>query len=454
MTDRIDDRAAAARLAALAAEGCDEARALISRRNLLGVGAGLFSWGMLPKYASAATGDPRLLVVVLRGGMDGLSVVVPYGDPSYASARGKLALTKASTLDIDGFFGLNPSLKTLSAAFAAGEGAAVQAVCTPLRNRSHFDCQDNLENGMPGATVTAATGWLNRLLAALPTSAPIRIRGALEIGDAPLILRGPAPVLGWSPTWFQAADDATVATVYANYRRVDPALAAVFNAGIRTDRLARKAGGTYDGLSDLRKSFRGAANLMKAAAGPRISVLSVGGWDTHADEGTATGQLADRLADLDQGLADFQTALGAGIWAETVVVMVTEFGRTIAVNGTDGADHGVGTVALLAGGAIAGGKVHGKWPGLAKADQFEDGNLAPTTDLRAVFKGILQDHLGVPKTLLDTTIFPSSAAIKPMAGLIAAPAPKAAVATATGVAPLRTDSPIGRWRAGLPASGG
>ncbi len=454
MADRHDDTPTGARIAALAAEGCEESRALLSRRGLLGISAGLFTWGAMPRWASAASGDPRLLVVVLRGGMDGLSVVVPHGDKHYAGARGSLAIPRSELLDVDGFFGLHPALKTLSAGFAAKEATAVHAVCTPLRNRSHFDCQDNLENGMPGVATATATGWLNRLLSTLPAGDPIRMKGALEIGDSPLILRGPAPVLGWSPTWFWPAETATVDAVLANYRRVDPEMAAVFAAGIRTDRLARKAGGDYDNLSELRQGFIGAGRLMRAAAGPRISVLSINDWDTHADEGGATGGLADRLADLDRGLADFKSTIGAAAWAQTVVLFVTEFGRTVAVNGTAGSDHGVATAALLAGGAVAGGRVRGAWPGLAKTDLFEDGNLAPTTDLRAVFKGVLQDHLGVPRSLLDTKIFPASAKVRPMAGLVKAPAaPKSADASADAV-PVSLTSPIGRWRVGLPASGG
>lgn len=147
--------------------------------------------------------------------------------------------------------------------------------------------------------------------------------------------------------------------------------------------------------------------------------------------------------------------MGATVWAQTAVVIVTEFGRTVAANGTVGSDHGVATVTLLAGGAVAGGKVKAKWPGLAASKLFEDGNLAPTTDLRAVFKGILQDHLGVGRTLLDTTIFPSSSSVAPLTGLIKAPAAAPTVASASSeVAPLRPDSAIGRWRAGLAAGRG
>lgn len=455
MTHDRESDPAVAHLRASAAAGCEEARLLLSRRNVLGLSAGLFSWAMQPQWASAASTDPRLLVVVLRGGADGLSIVAPYGDPAYASARGALAMTKSQLIDVDGFFGLHPALKNFGAMFKAGQGSAVHATCTPLRNRSHFDCQDNLEAGLPGMVGANPTGWINRLLSALPASAPVRTHGALEIGDAPLILRGPAPVLGWSPTWYDPAAATTVAAAQANYDAIDPAYGRVFAAGIKTDRLARQSGGSLDGLGGLRLAFTGAGRLLAAAAGPRIAVVSAEGWDTHADEGGVTGYIADALTELDTALGDFKTAVGTAVWAQTVVVIVTEFGRTVAINGTHGADHGVGTVALLAGGAVAGGKVHAKWPGLAPAKLYEDGNLAPTTDLRAVFKGVLQDHLGVARSLLDATIFPSSSAIAPSTGLIRSPsASTAAAASAMASAPLRPPSPIGLWRAGLGANGG
>lgn len=434
------------------AEGCAEARVGLSRRGVLGLGAGLYAWAMQPRLASAATTDPRLLVVVLRGGADGLSIVAPYGDPAYAKARGELAMTKAQLTVADSVFGLHPALKNFGAMFKAGEAGAIQATCTPLRNRSHFDCQDNLETGLPGLAGTTPTGWINRLLSELPAAAPVRTHGALQIGDAPLIMRGPAPVLGWSPTWFDPAWATTVAAAQANYDAIDPAYASVFAAGIKTDRLARSAGGSLSGLSGLRLAFTGAGRLLKASAGPRIAVVSAEGWDTHADEGGTTGYIAGALGELDTALGDFKAAIGPTNWARTVVVMVTEFGRTVAVNGTHGSDHGVATVTLLAGGAVAGGKVLGKWPGLAPSQLFEDGNLRPTTDLRAVFKGILQDHLGVGRTLLDTRIFPDSAAVKPFAGLVKAPS--SALPAGTSSVSAEPLSPIGRWRAGLTASAG
>lgn len=208
------------RLRHAACEGCAESRLLISRRSMLGVTAGLFSWGFMPHFAEAASAghDPRLLVVVLRGGMDGISTVVPFGDSHYVSMRGDIAIPAASTIKLNSFFGLHPALSSFGSYYKAGSAAVVHATCVPLHSRSHFDGQDNLENGLPGLAANA-TGWLNRLLTALPAGAPIKSKGAIQIGDAPLILRGPAPVLGWSPTWFSHVTDPTLYLIRSLYRR-------------------------------------------------------------------------------------------------------------------------------------------------------------------------------------------------------------------------------------------
>lgn len=431
-----------------AAEGCAESRALMTRRAMLGVSAGLFSWAYMPRYAEAAKNDPRLLVVVLRGGMDGINVCVPFGDNHYTAMRGSIAIPAKSTIRLDGLFGLHPALVNFGKMFMAREAAVVHACCIPLRSRSHFDGQDNLENGMPGTAVANATGWLNRLLTALPAGAPIKAAGAVGINDAPLILRGPAPVLGWSSTWFAKVQDPTLNLVRTLYQERDRAMYDMLNSGLRADALASKVGKDNANVSSLRKAFRGAGALIAAAAGPRIAVLSVGGWDTHADEGGAQGQLAGVLGELDLGLADFKTAVGAA-WPNTVVVLATEFGRTVHVNGNNGTDHGVGTVALLAGGAVNGGKVFGDWPGIAQARLLDGSDLRATTDLRSVFKGILRDHIGVGTNLLNTSIFPSSAKDAPPLGRLikqqASPAMVAEVAS-SNIVPARAVPPIARYR--------
>ena len=292
----------------------------------------------------------------------------------------------------------------------------MHATCVPFHNRSHFDGQDNLENGLPGFAVNS-TGWLNRLLAALPAGTPIKAKGAIEVGRSPLILRGPAPILGWSPWVFSHLEDPILYLIRSLYKERDPALLSNLDRGLKADALAE--GLNLDAGPDtvLVKSFRGAGRLVAAPTGPRIAVISVDGWDTHISQGFVDGKLPSLLGELDIGLGAFKTAAGSA-WAQTVVVMVTEFGRTVRANGDRGTDHGIATVALLAGGAVKGGKVIADWPGLAPANLYEGRDLRPTTDLRSVFKGVLRDHLGVPQTIIKTTVFPDSGIAPPLNGLI------------------------------------
>lgn len=436
---------------ARAAEGCRDSRILISRRAALGITAGLFSSAFMPKWAEAASADPRLLLVVLRGGMDGINTVIPHGDPAYAGMRGAIAISKAQSIPLDSFFSLNLALPTFGAMFRAGEAAVVHAACVPLRTRSHFDCQDNLENGLPDLG-SNSTGWMNRLLTALPQGSPIVSQGAIQIGEAPLVLRGPAPVLGWSPTWFQHVSAEATANIMAMLERSDPAMAGALARGLKADALAEAVGsGQDENVSTFRRSFRGAGRLLAADDGPRMAVLSVDNFDTHSQQGVTGGYLFDALSELDTALGEFKDTVGT-VWDQTVVVMVTEFGRTVHVNGDRGTDHGVGTVALLAGGAVAGGRVVADWPGIAETQLYEESDLTPTTDLRAVFKGVLADHIGVPQSILDTTIFPDSAAVAPLGGLVKSSSAAAAASRFGGttgfrLAALRPPSPIARFRA-------
>lgn len=449
MSDETPPTDADIHLACAAAEGCAESRLLMTRRAMLGMSFGLYSWAFMPRYAEAATeatSDPRLLVVVLRGGMDGLSTVVPVGDRHYVSMRGDIAIPKSATIKLNSLFGLHPALKNFGRMYQAGDASVVHATCVPLRNRSHFDTQDNLENGLPDRA-SNTTGWLNRMLTALPKGRPIVANGAIQIGEAPLILRGPAPVLGWSPAPYAHLKDPTLYMVRTLYRERDPELLDVLDMGIKADQLAEGVDQDDGDISSLRKAFRGAARLVAAPKGPRIAVLSVGGWDTHADQGGATGVFANVLGELDDGIADFRKECG-NVWGQTVMLLVTEFGRTVRVNGDRGTDHGVGTVALLAGGAVNGKRVHGDWPGLAPAKLFEGNDLRATTDLRSVFKGILQDHIGVPSRLLDTVIFPESARVAPMRGLVRAARRTSEAEAPAARVPSREEPAIARYRRG------
>ena len=392
-----------------AADGCEQSKMLISRRALMGVSASLFTWAYMPRLSQAATGqDPRLLIVILRGGMDGLNVVVPTFD-NYWSARGSAALEEAEIAYLDGHYSINRKLPNFAAMYALREAAFVHAIAPPLRIRSHFQCQYNLESGNNSSETRAGeTGWLNRLLGVLPQGSPVKTRG-LSVGSAPLIMAGLQPVLAWAPGPSPRSDDFN-AVLQGMYDKTDTTLAGLLATGLRTDDLANPA--KVGGLSTLQKAFVGAANLMASPTGPRIAALSIEGWDTHSSQDIV---LNTRLTELNDSLQRFKDTIGAA-WSNTVVACVTEFGRTVKPNGTDGTDHGTGTVGLLAGGALAGGKAFGEWPGLSSLLDGRD--LQAPNDLRSLFKGLAADHLGVSKTVLDNTVFPESVNVPAMKGLI------------------------------------
>ena len=391
-----------------------------SRRALLLGGASFAAWAYLPKFARAADGrDPRLIVVILRGALDGLATVAPVGDPDYAALHGSIALNPdgahAATM-LDSFFALHPSMPEFARMYRQNHAAVIHAVATPYRDRSHFDGQDVLESGFAGPG-RVQSGWLNRALEGLPRGE--RVMGALAVGPTtPLVLRGAAPTVGWSPVALPQADDDTAARLLELYRHRDPQLAKALTQGLQLDKVAQGDDmRPKPGINGMRVVARGAAKLMVADDGPRIAALAFDGWDTHANEGGPVGRLAQLLAGLDGALAEFESGLGTH-WRDTAVVVATEFGRTVRINGTEGTDHGTGTIALLAGGAIRGGRVIANWPSLRPASLYEGRDLAPTTDLRVVIKGVLADHLGLSERVLAETVFPDSATARPMKGLI------------------------------------
>ncbi len=392
---------------------------LLSRRAaLLGV-AGAVSLGRASVAVAAAPGEQRLVVVLLRGALDGLSAVVPYGDGALAGLRGALVPPEPGRedglLDLGGFFGLHPVMGGLHGMFASGEALAVHAVAGSWRNRSHFEAQDWMEFG---AEQRLDSGWLNRVAAALRHGAgsPPGMGGAsaLAVGSLlPVLLRGPAPVGNWLPPSFQApAPDlyARIAALHAGDAVTGPAVA----AGMRERGFAGATLGPRDRSPD-RFGFpalaAAAGKLLAAADGPRLAAMEIGGWDTHANQ---ADRLQGPLRQLDAGLVALRDALGPA-WRRSVVLVMTEFGRTVRVNGTRGTDHGTGTVAFVLGGGVAGGRVRGDWPGLAEL--FEGRDLAPTTDLRSLAKGVLAQHLGLGPAAL-AQVFPDSSAAVPMAGLL------------------------------------
>jgi uncharacterized protein (DUF1501 family) len=390
-------------------------------------------------FASAPT-DARFVFVLLRGAMDGLSAVPPVGDPDYAGLRGQIALARSgegAALPLDGPFALHPALTFLHRSYAAKELAVLHAVASPYRERSHFDAQNVLESGElrpQGST----SGWMNRALTALPARKS-REAGVALGANVPLAMRGPAEVASWSPTKIAALEESTLARVTDLYAR-DPLLSRRLADALESDAIASEAqaaaaaeegdapmtnGNVVERDAKEKRNYnaryvetaRAAAGFLKRDDGPRVAMFDTTGWDTHANEGGAQGQLALRLRGLDAALAALKESLGP-VWRSTVVLVATEFGRTAAINGTRGTDHGTGAAAFLLGGAVAGGRVLADWPGLSRAKLLDSRDLKPTRDLRTVMKGVLRDHLGVPAAALDGSVFPGSATARPMDGLI------------------------------------
>ncbi|MBV9518911.1 MAG: DUF1501 domain-containing protein [Hyphomicrobiales bacterium] len=398
-----------------------------SRRAVLGASGALFAWAFMPRYAKAARGrDARFVTIILRGALDGLTAVPPLGDPDYEALRQSIALHSEganAALPLDGFFALHPSMPNFARLFQAGQACVVHASATPYRDRSHFDGQDVLESGyeMPGKI---DSGWLNRMLIGLPKGEKVAPGAAeraigLAVGaNAPLVIRGSAPVLGWAPALLPPAGDDLALRLMDLYSRRDPRLAHALGEGIATGKIAagldkgvRGGPGDPEGMKHL---AAGAAKLLAQPDGPRVAALAFEGWDTHAQE---IGRLGRLLTGLDGAFAAFEQELGAS-WKDTAILVATEFGRTARVNGTEGTDHGTGTTAFLVGGAVKGGRVIANWPGLKEAQLRDGRDLAATTDLRAVAKGIAFDLLGASPALLARDVFPGSERVAPLSGLI------------------------------------
>jgi uncharacterized protein (DUF1501 family) len=389
----------------------------LSRRTALGaLGAGLGVTFLHGTALAADTAQRKLVVIVARGAMDGLSVAVPIGDPDYQPLRQSIAIPADQALAMDSAFGLHPKLKTLHALQQAGQARIAPAVAIPQRIRSHFEAQDLLETG--GAQLYAAsTGWLNRTLQAAQPNHPIK---ALSIGaQEPLILRGPVQSESWSPGGRITPNSNRVVTALTDLYAGDPLLGPALATGLKVEDEANVInGGKPLQGSDVKSFAVTAAKFLKAPDGPSIAVLSLDGFDTHARQGAAEGQLANRLGIMDDVLTGLQQGMGDQ-WKNTVVVIATEFGRTARVNGTGGTDHGTASTVILAGGALKPGGIVGDWPTLQQTKLFENRDLAPTLDVRAIFKGVLVEHLGVDKRALETVVFPNSQEAKPVRGLIA-----------------------------------
>ena len=390
------------------------------RRFLLGAAA-LGASAAFPPTLFAHTNSSRLVVMILRGALDGLAAVPPYGDPDYLPLHRELAIAAPGGTDgalaLNDTFGLHPSLSFMHERFAAGELIVFNAVASPYRDRSHFDGQNVLENGLV-KPIGAADGWLNRALFALSrgsSSSPDRAVAVSQ--NVPLILRGEAPVLSKSPQVTAAPDEDLLARLADLYSR-DEWFSARLSEAVQTDKMVDDAPRSSD--SDrVTAAARLAAELMGSAGGPQIAVIEASGWDTHANQGGAMGNLAARLGGLDRAVKSLAAGLGS-LWQQTAVLIVTEFGRTAAMNGTRGTDHGTGGCAFLVGGSVRGGQVITDWPGLSSKSLLDNRDLRPTLDLRSVFKGVLEEHMRIDAHTLANRVFPDSHGARPLQGLIRA----------------------------------
>ncbi|MBS0193258.1 MAG: DUF1501 domain-containing protein [Proteobacteria bacterium] len=399
------------------------------------------AWSLAGSSGSGGAGSgatPLLLVVMLRGGLDGLHAVPPIGDPGWGALRGSFPFTgaqdKAQPIAIDRNFALHPSLKYAAQLYQQKYFMPVVAIAPPYQGRSHFEAQDCVENGSASPS-GAHDGWMNRCVAGMRGEMGLALAASM-----PLIMRGPAKVDSWSPplpvgvnpdlvrrldtlyaedphlaeAWSRAVaeshDDATMA--------VDAAMVPMPGGAAMPNQPGALGGGkpkpAYSG--GLQGMMAAAGKFMAKNDGPQVAFVEDTGWDTHAGE---TGILQRKLNQLDDGLKGFHESIGAA-WDRVAVVVVTEFGRTAKINGTGGTDHGTGGVAFLAGGAIAGGRIGGRWPGISQQDLNEGRDVHATTDMRALFKGVLAGHMGVARNVLDTRVFPDSAAVAPMGGLLRA----------------------------------
>ncbi|MBX3693309.1 DUF1501 domain-containing protein [Dokdonella sp.] len=382
----------------------------ISRRRFLhGLGAAAGSLWLLPRPAMASAGSERRFVFVIqRGAADGLNTVIPYADPGYARLRGSLAIASADAIKLDGTFALHPALGELGKRYAAGEALFVHAVASPYRERSHFDGQNVLESGAD-QPYAVRDGWLNRLSALLPAgdSEPIAVSPTV-----PLALRGNAPVSSYADSALPEVSDDLLMRVERLYAD-DAQLHELWASAMAARALAGDDGSARQTPARLGKL---AATFLSQANGPRIAMLETGGWDTHNGQNP---RLALRLRGLDELLAALRTGLGTA-WGDTVVVVATEFGRTVAVNGTQGTDHGTASVAMLLGGAVNGGRVVTDWPGLDTASLHEGRDLKPTIELDAVLASAAAQTFGLDPGRVASVLFPACKGLRPLDGLIRA----------------------------------
>ena len=376
---------------------------MFSRRRFLSA-AGIAL--MIPRIAFAGGGgDRRFVFIIQRGAADGLNIVVPYAEPAYASLRGALAIDAASATKLDGMFALHPALERTASLYGTGQALFLHAAASPYRDRSHFDGQNVLETG-GAAPYREKDGWLNRLAGLLPAT---RERAIALAPTVPPALRGKVEVASYAPSALPRASDDLMERVSRLYEQ-DGHLHALWASAMT----AHEQAGDNGNRQDAATIGRQAAAFLARDDGPRIAMIETNGWDTH------TGQkqrLANQLKALDTLIDAMREGLGAA-WDRTTILVATEFGRTAAANGTGGTDHGTASVAMLVGGAVAGGRVIADWPGLRPADLYEGRDLKPTLRLDDLIAGAAAEGLGLDPERVAATLFPQAGKIRPLANLV------------------------------------
>ncbi len=382
---------------------------MYDRRSFIGTGAiGALALALSPRMAFAkAETDKRFIFIIQRGAADGMGIVAPVGDSAFAGARGDLAADFASAPKLDGMFALHPNMAALHGLYGQKQALFAHAVASPYRDRSHFDGQNVLESGGLNA-YQVKDGWLNRLLVVLP---PTQAKAIAVSATVPLALRGKIEVSSYAPSNLPQASDDLMQRVAMLYQG-DSQLHGLWSEAMSTRQLTSDlaAGGGANAVA----TGALAARLLAPANGARIAMIETGGWDTHTQQ---RQRLWAQLKGLDGMIGALQAGLGP-LWSDTMVLVATEFGRTVAVNGTGGTDHGTGSSAMLLGGAVRGGRVLADWPGLQAAALFEGRDLKPTLQLDAFIAGAVAGHFGVEPARAMAALFPLSKGMRPVDGLV------------------------------------
>ncbi len=383
---------------------------MIDRRSLIGTGAMGALALLAPRMAWArAETDKRFVFIIQRGAADGLGTVAPVGDPAFANARGALAADFDGVAKLDALFALHPSLVTVGGLFKQEQALFAHAIASPYRDRSHFDGQNVLETGGAGA-YRVKDGWMNRMLGVIPSGEAKAIAVAATV---PMALRGSREVASYAPSALPDASDDLLQRVTMLYEG-DSQLHSLWSEAMSTRKLTSDLAG--DNSRNAAATGTLAAKLLAAPDGARIAMIETGGWDTHAQQ---RGRLGAQLKGLDAMIGALQAGLGP-LWADTMVLVATEFGRTVAVNGTGGTDHGTASSAMLMGGGVKGGRVIADWPGLGASALYEDRDLKPTMQLDAFIGGAVAGHFGVDPKRTMMTLFPNTPGTPVVQGLLRA----------------------------------